>query len=121
MLNLKNNIREYLETLKRIQEFRDMGCDLTPYHLEVSRQKKHSDIIDSIMGYLPEGTDRDEIRWLSKDIFYNLDKVCEVYSTANEWMLKDDVDVLHMTDYLNKFLVCRKTLMYLEGKDIILF
>lgn len=119
--DLKKQIQSYLEVLQRIQYFRGLGSELTPYHLEVSRQKTHDEIVSSLMTYLPENIDRDEVRWLSKDIFNNLDKVCEKYSTANEWMLNDNVDIVHMTDYIWKFLTCRKTLMYLEGKDIILF
>ena len=115
MIDLKETLLHYLYILSAIQESREI-CDRTPYNLETQRQNLHDYIVMSLVDRLPEGIDNTDVYMRSKKILSNLDKVNAVYSTANEWMLKSDEDINHMTNDLFKFLTSRETLLYLEGR-----
>ena len=115
MIDLKETLLHYLYILSAIQESREI-CDRTPYSLETQRQNLHDYIVMALVDRLPEGADKTDVYMRSKKILSNLDKVNAVYSTANEWLLKSDEDINHMTNDLFKFLTSRVTLLYLEGK-----
>lgn len=115
MIDLKETLLHYLYILSAIQESREI-CDRTPYSLETQRQNLHDYIVMALVDRLPEGIDKTDVYMRSKEILSNLDKVNAVYSTANEWMLKSDEDINHMTNDLYKFLTSREVLLYLEGK-----
>lgn len=121
MIELKEHIKKYLEILKVIQEMREPGYSLTPYALEIARQDKHSEIVDCLMVYLHNGTDRSDVYIRSKEIFNNLDKVNRIYSTAAEWRLRTDEDIHHLTNDLYHFLTSRTLHLFLEGKKEKLF
>ena len=115
MIDFKETLLHYLYILSAIQESREI-CDRTPYSLETQRQNLHDYIVMALVDRLPESIDKTDVYMRSKEILSNLDKVNAVYSTANEWMLKSDEDINHMTNDLYKFLTSREVLLYLEGK-----
>ena len=97
-------IEDYLFTLKDIENTIDDNGGLTMYTFEVSRQEIHNEIVDEFMTWLPEGIDRNIVYNRSKEIFSNLDKVCKVYSTAEEWKSDEYFDVMDMAKYVRNYL-----------------
>lgn len=109
-------IEDYLFTLKDIENTIDDNGGLTMYTFEVSRQELHNEIVDEFMTWLPEGIDRNIVYNRSKEIFSNLDKVCKVYSTAEEWKYDDYFDVKDMAKYVRNYLTLSVVRQYLSGK-----
>lgn len=109
-------IEEYLFTLKDIENTIEDNGGLTMYTFEVSRQELHNEIVDEFMTWLPEGIDRNIVYNRSKEIFNNLDKVCKVYSSAEEWKSDDYFDVKDMAKYVRNYLTLSVVRQYLSGR-----
>lgn len=98
-------LRNYLYTIKAMQD-----CGETLYSLNQKRIELHNKIIEAL-GISQFGG------YLRLKLFTdNLDKVCELYSTAEEWKLKTDYDVRWMAKYLERLLSSTEARLYLEGK-----
>ncbi|MBO6130933.1 MAG: hypothetical protein J6P28_03095 [Treponema sp.] len=109
---LKAVIKDYVETLKNIQE---VGGIKTPYALDEMRNKLHRQILCNL-SKLADFKDFSDAYIRSKTIFENLDLICEIFSTCEEWKLKSAGDVSAMSRYLLTYLTTSETLMYLEGR-----
>lgn len=109
-------IEDYLFTLKDIEDTIDDNGGLTIYTFEVSRQELHNEIVDEFMTWLPEGIDRNIVYNRSKEIFSNLDKVCKVYSNAEEWKSDEYFDIKDMAKYVRNYLTLSVVRQYLSGK-----
>lgn len=109
-------IEDYLFTLKDIENTIDDNGGLTMYTFEVSRQELHNEIVDEFMTWLPEGIDRNIVYTRSKEIFSNLDKVCKLYSTAEEWKSDDYFDVMDMAKYVRNYLTLSVVRQYISGR-----
>lgn len=109
-------IETYLFILKDIENTIDDNVGLTMYTFEMSRQRLHNEITDELMTWLPEGIDRNVVYNRSKEIFSNLDKVCKVYSTAEEWKSNDYYDIKDMAKYVRNYLVLSVVRQYISGK-----
>ena len=109
---LKAVIKDYVETLKNIQE---LGEIKTPYALDELRNTLHKQILDLLSCYA-DFKDFTDVYIRSKTIFENLDLICEIFSTCEEWKLKSAGDVSAMSRYLWTYLTTSETLMYLEGR-----
>ena len=109
---LRDRIKGYMETLKNIQE---LGENKTPYALDEMRNKLHRQILCTL-SKLADFKDFSDAYIRSKTIFENLDVICEIFSSCEEWKLESDGDVSAMTTYLWHYLAASETLMYLEGR-----
>ncbi len=104
---MKGLIKEYLETIKNIQECNEVG--LIPYELNSERVRLHRKIAD----YLDL---KNEIEYLRlKEIFSNMDLICSIYSECEEWKLRDSTDVALMTNNLYWFLTSAEAKMFIQG------
>ena len=102
-------LKEYLETIKSIQEYE--GNDgFALYSLNQERVRLHR----KIMNYLNLKNESEYIRL--KEVFANMDKVCEIYSECEEWKLKDFRDIKMMAQDLERFLTSAECRLFLEGK-----
>ena len=102
---------EYLEVIKNIQDCNNSGLPVV-YTLNQERIKLHRKIMD-YMGL------KNEYEYLRlKDVFGNMDKICEIYSQCEEWKLKNESDVKVMSQYLEKFLTSAEGRFFLEGKTV---
>ena len=79
------------------------------------RNKLHRQILCTLSS-LADFKDFSDAYIRSKTIFENLDVICEIFSSCDEWKLESDGDVSAMTTYLWHYLIATETLMYLEGK-----
>ena len=109
---LRDIIKDYIQTLKNIQE---LGENKTPYALDEMRNKLHRQILCTLSSFA-DFKDFSDVYIRSKTIFENLDAICEIFSSCEEWKLELDGDVSAMTTYLWHYLIAPETLMYLEGK-----
>ena len=103
-------LKEYLEIIKNIQECNEGGFIV--YSLNQERIRLHRKIMD----YLGLQNESEYLRL--KEVFANMDKICEIYSTCEEWKLKDETDIKHMSRYLRIFLTSAEGRFYLEGKTV---
>lgn len=113
---LLETIEDYLFTLKDIENVKDDNCGLTVYAFEISRQGLHDEIVEDYMTWLPEGVDKNTVYDRTKEIFSNLDLVCRVYSTCEEWKSNDYFDVLDMAKYVRNYLALSVVRQYISGK-----
>ena len=98
-------LKDYLYVIKAMQ---DCGGNL--YSLNQRRIELHGKIVEALGISQFEG-------YLRLKLFTdNLDKVCELYSAAEEWKLKTDYDVKWMAKYLERLLSSTEARLYLEGK-----
>lgn len=105
---MKELIKEYLETIKNIQECNEVG--LVPYELNSERVRLHRKIAD----YLGLKNEFEYLRL--KEIFSNMNLICSIYSSCEEWKLKDRTDIALMTNNLFYFLSSSEALLFIEGK-----
>lgn len=105
---MKELIKEYLETIKNIQECNEVG--LVPYELNSKRIKLHRKIAD----YLDLKNESEYLRL--KEIFSNMDLICNIYSECEEWKLMDSTDVALMTNNLFWFLSSSEARLFIDGK-----
>ena len=105
---MKELIKEYLETIKNIQECNEVG--LIPYELNSERVRLHRLIAD----YLGLKNESEYLRL--KEIFSNMDLICSIYSDCEEWKLRDSTDIALMTNNLFYFLSSREAVLFIEGK-----
>ncbi len=105
---MKELIKEYLETIKNIQECNEAG--LIPYELNSERVRLHRKIAD----YLGLKNESEYLRL--KDIFSNMDLICSIYSECEEWKLRDNTDIALMTNDLFWFLSSSEARLFIEGK-----
>lgn len=114
---MEQAIYNYLANLKAIQDYQaDTGDISTPYALEMRRQALHEELVST---YTALCLDDDlvsvfDVYDKSKIVFGNLDKICEIYSSCEEWKLKDNSDVRTMAKYLDKFLSSSEVKNYFE-------
>lgn len=114
---LQQAIYNYLENLCVILQYQDDTGDIsTPYVFEMRRKELHENLIST---YTALCLNDDlisvyDVYDKSKIIFGNLDKICSIYSSCEEWKLKGDSDVRRMTEYLNKFLSSSAVKNYFE-------
>ncbi len=114
---MEQAIYNYLANLKAIQDYQaDTGDISTPYALEMRRQALHEELVSTYTSLCLNGdlVSVFDVYDKSKVIFGNLDKICEIYSLAKEWMLKDESDVRFMAKYLDKFLSSSEVKNYFE-------
>ena len=113
---LRDIINDYMETLKNIQELGENKTPYeTPYALDEMRNKLHRQILCSLSN-LADFKDFSDAYIRSKTIKENLDAICEIFSSCEEWKLESDGDVSAMTTYMWHYLTASETLMYLEGR-----
>lgn len=105
---MKELIREYLETIKNIQECNEVG--LVPYELNSERIRLHRKIAD----YLDLKNESEYLRL--KEIFSNMDLICSIYSECEEWKLRDSTDIALMTHDLFWFLSSSEARLFIDGK-----
>lgn len=104
---MKGLLKDYLRTIKGIQECDEMG--VSPYSLNNERIRLHRKIFE----YLGL---KNEFQYLRlKEVFSNMDLVCSLYSACEEWKLKDATDISLMADNLNRFLGSAEARLFLEG------
>ena len=104
---MKGLLKDYLRTIKSIQECNEMGA--SPYSLNNERVKLHKKIAD-LLGL------KGEIGYLRlKEVFSNMELVCALYSACEEWKLKDETDISLMADNLHRFLGSAEARLFLEG------
>lgn len=105
-------IYQYLECIKNMQGLSWSESTLV-LPKDISRAYFHEQMCRKIFGF-----DRDEYqnRYIRfKNITNNLDKVCEIYSDAEEWKLKNKHDLSMMAKYLTNFLLKAEVKMYIDG------
>lgn len=105
---MKELIKEYLEIIKNIQECNEVG--LVPYELNSERVRLHRKIAD----YLGLKNEFEYLRL--KEIFSNMNLICSIYSSCEEWKLKDRTDIALMTNNLFYFLSSSEARLFIEGK-----
>lgn len=105
---MKELIKKYLETIKNIQECNEVG--LIPYELNSERVRLHRKIAD----YLGLKNEAEYLRL--REIFSNMDLICNIYSDCEEWELRDSTDVVLMTNNLYWFLSSSEARLFIEGK-----
>lgn len=104
---MKELLKDYLRTIKGIQECDEMG--VSPYSLNNERIRLHKKIAN-LLGL------KSEAEYLRlKEVFSNMDLVCSLYSACEEWKLKDETDISLMADNLNRFLGSAEARLFLEG------
>ena len=102
---MKELLEQYLYVIKAMQD-----CGATLYSFNQKRIELHTKIVETLGISQFEG-------YLRLKLFTdNLDKVCELYSTAEEWKLQSDRDVEFMAKYLERLLSSTEARLYLEGK-----
>lgn len=105
-------VYEYLECIKNIQGLSWTECNMI-LPKDINRAYFHEQMCRKIFGF-----DKDEYqnRYLRfKQITDNLDRVCKIYSDADEWKLSDKHDLSMMTKYLEDFLSKAEVKMYIDG------
>lgn len=110
-------IYNYLANLKAIQDYQADTWDIsTPYALEMRRQALHEELVSTYTSLClnDDLVSVFDVYDKSKVIFGNLDKICEIYSLAKEWMLKDESDVRFMAKYIDKYLSSSEVKNYFE-------
>ncbi len=104
---MKELLKEYLHIIKNIQECKELGVN--PYELNSQRIRLHRKIAD-YFGI------KNEAEYLKlREIFSNMDLICGLYSTCEEWKLKDNTDIALMADNLNRFLGSAEARMFIQG------
>lgn len=104
---MKELIKEYLETIKNIQECNEV--DLISYELNSERIRLHRKIAD----YLGL---KNEFEYLKlKEIFANMDLICNLYSECEEWKLENHTDVVLMANDLYRFLTSAEARLFIQG------
>jgi hypothetical protein len=104
---MKEFLKDYLRTIKSIQECNEMG--VSPYSLNNERIRLHKKIVD-LLGL------KGEVGYLRlKEVFSNMELVCGLYSACEEWKLKDETDISLMADNLRRFLGSAEARLFLEG------
>ena len=114
---MEHVIFNYLANLKAIQDYHADTDDIsTPYALEMRRQDLHVELVSTYTALClnDDLVDAVDVYAKSKIIFANLDKICEIYSSCDEWKLKDNSDVRTMAKYLDKFLSSSEVKNYFE-------
>lgn len=107
-----NLIYEYLECIKNIQGLSWNECNMI-LPKDINRAYFHEQMCRKIFGF-----DKDEYqnRYLRfKQITDNLDRICKIYSDADEWRLLNKHDLSMMAKYLEDFLSKAEVKMYIEG------
>ncbi len=104
---MKELLKDYLRTIKGIQECDEMG--VSPYSLNNERIRLHKKIAD----WLGLKGEAEYLRL--KEVFSNMDLVCSLYSACEEWKLKDETDISLMADNLHRFLGSAEARLFLEG------
>lgn len=107
-----NLIYEYLECIKNMQGLSWNECNMI-LPKDINRAYFHEQMCRKIFGF-----DKDEYqnRYLRfKQITDNLDRICKIYSDADEWMLLNKHDLSMMAKYLEDFLSKAEVKMYIEG------
>ena len=105
---MRELIKEYLTTLKNIQDCNESG--LIPYELNSERIRLHREIAD----YLNIKNEYEYLRL--REIFSNMDLICGIYSEAEEWKLRNYTDIVLMTNNLFYFLTSAEARLFIEGK-----
>lgn len=105
---MKELIKEYLKTIKNIQECNEVG--LIPYELNSERLRLHRKIAD----YLGLKNEYEYLRL--RKIFSNMDLICNIYSDCEEWKLRDSTDIALMTNALFRFLSSSEARLFINGK-----
>lgn len=103
-------LKEYLRTIKNIQECQELGVNpYGLYELNNQRIRLHRKIAD-YFGI------KNEAEYLKlREIFSNMDLICDLYSKCEEWKLKDNTDIALMADNLNRFLGSAEARMFIQG------
>ena len=104
-------LKEYLEIIKNVQDYEGEG-GFPIYSLNQERIRLHRKIMD----YLGLKNESEYLRL--KDIFANIDKICEIYSECEEWKLKNENDIKRMAQYLEIFITSQECYWYLKGKSV---
>lgn len=107
-----NLIYEYLECIKNMQGLSWNECNMI-LPKDINRAYFHEQMCRKIFGF-----DKDEYqnRYLRfKQITDNLDRICKIYSDADEWRLLNKHDLSMMAKYLEDFLSKAEVKMYIEG------
>lgn len=105
-------VYKYLECNKNMQGL-SLGERYVVFPKYINRAYFHEQMCRKIFGF-----DKDEYqnRYLRfKQITDNLDKVCKIYSDADEWKLLNRHDLSMMTKYLEDFLSKAEVRMYIDG------
>ena len=104
---MKGLLKNYLRVVRSVQSCGEAG--IVVYSLNNERIRLHKKIAD-LLGL------KGELQYLKlKEVFSNLDLVCALYSTCEEWKLKDETDISLMADNLDRFLGSAEARLFLEG------
>jgi 3-methyladenine DNA glycosylase Tag len=112
--NIMDNelIYEYLECIKNMQGL-SWSESVLVLPKDINRAYFHEQMCQKIFGF---DKDQHQHRYLRfKGITDNLNKVCNIYSDANEWKLESKHDLSMMTKYLSDFLSKTEVKMYIDG------
>lgn len=114
--DIDKDILDYLFAIQAIEQYKEDADDWhSPYQLEMRRIEMHKKLFDNLIyPLLSGGTDENDAFLRSKELFGNLDKIWKIYDST-EFDIKNDNCLTWMGLYLQKFLVCRETLYFIEG------
>ena len=104
---MKGLLKDYLRVVRSVQSCGEAG--IAVYSLNNERIRLHKKIADWL------GL-KGEVEYLRlKEVFSNMELVCSLYSTCEEWKLKDETDISLMANNLHWFLTSAEARLFLEG------
>lgn len=105
-------IYEYLECIKNMQGLSWTECNMI-LPKDINRVYFHEQMCRKVFGFDKDEYQNKYLRF--KQITDNLDRICKIYSDADEWKLLNRHDLSMMAKYLEDFLSKAEVKMYIEG------
>lgn len=105
-------IYEYLECIKNMQGLSWTECNMI-LPKDINRAYFHEQMCRKVFGFDKDEYQNKYLRF--KQITDNLDRICKIYSDADEWRLLNRHDLSMMAKYLEDFLSKAEVKMYIEG------
>ncbi len=110
-----SEVYQYLKCIKNMEGL-SWSKQESVLPTNISRAYFHEQMCRQILGF---DEDEHQHRYIRlKKITDNLDKVCELYSTSNEWQMKNEYELIRMSEFLTILLEQPAIVKFLNTGEI---